>query len=108
MGITEVHADDARPVQTLASGVIGQRAVELVTLASIEMSARDAACVRDAAELLPSGMSVYVNFLPKQSLSELLEALVALRDAGFNPVPHLAARTIESRQALSGFLRRAA
>ena len=107
MEMSDVHANNANPALTRASAVIGQRIVELVTLASIEMSARDAASARAAAELLPSGTSVYVNFLPHQSLSELLEAAVALRDAGFNPVPHLAARTIESRQALRGFLQRA-
>lgn len=92
---------------TATTRPIGQRIAELLSLGSIEMAARDAQSARAAAELLPAAMSVYVNALPNQPLSASLEAAVALSEAGFNPVPHLAARQIESRQSLHWFIQRA-
>jgi methylenetetrahydrofolate reductase (NADPH) len=92
---------------TVTPRPMAQRIADMVSLGSIEMAARDAASALDAAELLPAGMSVYVNFLPGQSLSASLEAAIRLRWAGFNPVPHIAARQIESLQSLRWFVQHA-
>src|SRR5262249_39031139 len=50
---------------------------------------------------------VYVNHLPKRAVGASLEALVALKRAGLEPVPHLAARRIASRAEAQDFLEKA-
>jgi methylenetetrahydrofolate reductase (NADPH) len=82
-------------------------AVDLVAAGSLEMGAhrpQDAAAI---AALLPAGTPVYVNHLPRHSLADSLASLAAVRAAGLEPVPHIAARRIRSRGELEEFLRRA-
>jgi methylenetetrahydrofolate reductase (NADPH) len=82
-------------------------AVDLVAAGSLEMGAhrpQDAAAI---AALLPAGTPVYVNHLPRHSLADSLGAIAALRAAGLEPVPHIAARRIGSRAELESFLERA-
>jgi len=45
-----------------------------------------------------------VTFLPGDNYRHNVETAAALRRAGFNPVPHIAAREMPSREALSDFL----
>ena len=52
---------------------------------------------RRIAELLPAGTPVYVNHLPRRRLAHTLPALMALSEAGLEPVPHVAVRRIASR-----------
>jgi methylenetetrahydrofolate reductase (NADPH) len=82
-------------------------AAELVACGSLEMGAhrpQDAAAI---AALLPAGTPVYVNHLPRHSLADSLASIAALRAAGLEPVPHVAARRIASRAELQDFLARA-
>jgi methylenetetrahydrofolate reductase (NADPH) len=82
-------------------------AAELVACGSLEMGAEAPEDARRIAELLPAGTPVYVNHLPRHELAYTLRALVALRDAGLEPVPHIAARRIASRADAQAFLERA-
>jgi methylenetetrahydrofolate reductase (NADPH) len=79
-------------------------AAELVACGSLEMGAEAPEDALRIAELLPAGTPVYVNHLPRHELPHMLAALVALRDAGLEPVPHIAARRVLSRAELRGFL----
>ena len=82
-------------------------AVDLVAAGSLEMGAHrphDAAAI---AAVLPAGTPVYVNHLPRHRLEDSLEAIAALRAAGLEPVPHIAARRIAGRGELAAFLRAA-
>jgi methylenetetrahydrofolate reductase (NADPH) len=82
-------------------------AAELIASGSLEMGAhrpQDAAAI---AALLPAGTPVYVNHLPRHSLDDALASIAALRAAGLEPVPHIAARRIASRAELEAFLRSA-
>ncbi|MGH8689357.1 MAG: hypothetical protein ACREVQ_16770, partial [Burkholderiales bacterium] len=93
----------ASALEPLAPG-----AAELVAGGSLEMGAhrpQDAAAI---AALLPAGTLVYVNHLPRHSLEDSLASIAALREAGLEPVPHLAARRIATRAELTSFLARAA
>jgi methylenetetrahydrofolate reductase (NADPH) len=81
--------------------------MELAACGSLEMNADRAGDARTIADLLPSGTKVYVNHLPRNALSETLKSLDALRAAGLEPVPHVAARRVISRAALKDFLERA-
>jgi methylenetetrahydrofolate reductase (NADPH) len=78
--------------------------MELAACGSLEMNADRAGDARTIADLLPTGTKVYVNHLPRNDLTETLRSLVALRAAGLEPVPHVAARRIASRAALKEFL----
>jgi methylenetetrahydrofolate reductase (NADPH) len=82
-------------------------AVDLVAAGSIEMGAHRPQDARAIAALLPAGTPVYVNHLPRHSLADSLASLAAVREAGLEPVPHVAARRIASRAELEGFLARA-
>lgn len=83
------------------------RLTELIASGSLEMFPREAASARAASELFAPGTRVYVPFLPNQPLDALLDTACALRAAAFEPVPHLAARRIDSRQSLRRFLQHA-
>ncbi|MCG6952779.1 MAG: methylenetetrahydrofolate reductase [Betaproteobacteria bacterium] len=81
--------------------------MELATCGSLEMNADRAGDARTIADLLPAGTKVYVNHLPRNALSETLRSLEALRTAGLEPVPHVAARRVSSRATLKRFLQQA-
>ena len=89
-----------------ANGVDFTRDVisELVTNASIELSATPADQVSAAAALLPFGTSVYVPSPQKKELSSNLPLVEALHAAGMEAVPHIAARKVPSREALKDYL----
>jgi methylenetetrahydrofolate reductase (NADH) len=93
------------PASAPEAGAAG--AAELVACGSIEMGAhrpQDAAVI---AALLPAGTPVYVNHLPRHSLDDALASLIAVREAGLEPVPHIAARRVGSRAELTAFIERA-
>jgi methylenetetrahydrofolate reductase (NADPH) len=82
-------------------------AADLVACGSLEMSPDRVSEVRTVAALLPVGTKVYVNHLPRHALAGSLPTLNALREAGLEPVPHVAARRVLSRPELRSFLERA-
>jgi methylenetetrahydrofolate reductase (NADPH) len=92
----------ATPAMTLATC-----AADLVACGSIEMSPDDGREVPAIAERLPVGTKVYVDHLPRHALADSLPALIALRQAGLEPVPHVAARRVLSRPEVHSFLERA-
>ena len=95
------------PHTRLSAAEMARCASELVSGGSIEMSAHRLQDVPAIADVLPVGTPVYVNHLPRNTLAETLAALVAVRRAGLEPVPHLAARRLSSRAEATGFLRAA-
>ncbi len=82
-------------------------AAELVAGGSLEMNADRVGDAAEIASHLPVGTRVYVNHLPKHSFADSHGALAALSRAGLEPVPHIAARRIESRFEVQRFLERA-
>ncbi len=92
-------ANLARPSNTLK-----ETARDLVRSGSLEIGADRPSDALAIAELLPAGTPVFVNHLPKNTLSETLSGLKAVRSAGLEPVPHVAARRIQSRDELKHFL----
>ncbi len=94
-------AGSAHP-EDLASAV-----ADLLACGSLEMSAQRAADARELAALLPTGTRVYVNHLPGHDLAESLPALQTLHEAGLEPVPHVAARSIKSKEEAASFLQAA-
>ncbi len=80
---------------------------DLMVNGSLEMSPERAGDAAAVAALLPSGTRIYVNHLPNHGLVQSLAALASARAAGLEPVPHIAARRVASRNELTSFLGKA-
>ena len=87
---------------------LAQITSELLVSGSLELGLHQSAEVQTIAALLPAGARVYVNHPPRHSLAQMLGGLKALREAGLDPVAHIAARRVASRDELRSFLERAA
>jgi methylenetetrahydrofolate reductase (NADPH) len=98
------------PVNVIESQATSRSAAvgaELVSGGSLEMGAHRPQDARAIAALLPAGTPVYVNHLPRHRLLDTVPTLVAVREAGLEPVPHIAARRISDKAELQEFLKRA-
>src|SRR5213079_581905 len=82
------------------------RLAALLSSASVEISSRGHQ-VAQLREHFTAGTDVTITFLPGDNYRRNVETATALRRAGFNPVPHIAAREMASREALDDFLARA-
>ena len=91
------NEDRAEPIDAIADFMAGF---------SIEATRPSAEEVAALAAIAPSGTRVYVSAVPKRPAQEAIEAAAQLRKAGFEPVPHLAARGFASAHALDDFLTR--
>jgi methylenetetrahydrofolate reductase (NADPH) len=85
--------------------IVSDDLAALVPMASVEISARGHQ-LAELSENFSPGIDVSITFLPGDNYRHNVETAAALRSAGFNPVPHIAAREIASREALDDFLRR--
>lgn len=74
--------------------------------ASIEATPRQVVTSAGLAGQLPKGTSVYLTDLDGQSVQTTIDAAALLRDRGYEPVPHIAARGVSSTAALVEFLAR--
>lgn len=68
--------------------------------ASIEVTAKQVIESGDLADLFPGGARVYVPDLGTSDAETPVRACRRLRDLGYEPVPHIAARRLTSRIAL--------
>ncbi len=78
----------------------------LLPSASVEVSSRGHQ-LQDLRDNFAPGTDVTITFLPGDNYRHTIETAAVLRRAGFNPVPHIAAREMPSREALDDFLARA-
>jgi methylenetetrahydrofolate reductase (NADPH) len=100
------HAPE--PSSGVASpSALARAAADLVACGSLEMGVDRPEAARRIAHLLPTGTPVYVNHLPKHNVAAALDTLVALRQAGLEPVPHIAARRLFSREEVVDFVAKA-
>src|SRR5512145_3286571 len=107
MTVLSTDAAAPQPGSGPASPGIAGAATELVASGSLEMGADTPDDARRIAELLPAGTPVYVNHLPKRDLGHAFKALIALREANLEPVPHIAARRVISRAEVQAFAEKA-
>ena len=87
-----------------------------VPLPSSELAARLAAAsveisshghqLQELRDNFAPDIDVTITFLPGDNYRHNIETATALRRAGFNPVPHIAAREMNSQPALDDFLAR--
>lgn len=59
---------------------------------SIEMGSHEADSFKGLAHRLPQGTDVFLNLFPKDTLDRQVDICRQIREAGFTPIPHLAAR----------------
>jgi methylenetetrahydrofolate reductase (NADPH) len=78
----------------------------MLSSASVEVSSRGHQ-VQELRDNFRGGTDVTITFLPGDNYRHNIETATALRRAGYNPVPHIAAREMPSREALDDFLTRA-
>jgi len=71
-----------------------QAVVDFLTGYSIETTPAGATKIADFRDHLPVGATVYVTHLPGTELIDAIPVAKRLREEGFKPVPHLAARSI--------------
>jgi methylenetetrahydrofolate reductase (NADPH) len=74
---------------------------------STEITARDKRAIDVCRQYLAPGTKVHVAWIPGDAPRAIVAALAALRRAGFNPVPHVAARQLESAAMLDDYVARA-
>ena len=72
---------------------------------SLEMTAKDEASLREAAPLIPADTPIAITYLPGEEIEARVAATVAVRELGFEPMPHFSARRIRSEDDFEGYLR---
>ena len=85
-----------------------RRIAALVASSSIEISPRDPLTGDALRDLFAPETTIFVAHPPSASCDDVVAACVRLHRAGFNPIPHVAARRLASLIAASDFLERAA
>src|SRR3984885_7350141 len=73
---------------------------------SIEVTPKAAAKIEDFRAVLRPGTSVYITFLTGSDFDDTIALAERLRRQGFNPVPHLAARSFPNRAFVDDALRK--
>jgi methylenetetrahydrofolate reductase (NADPH) len=80
--------------------------VDLVRDFSIETTPGSALKIADYRDHLRPGATVAVTFLPGSDFADTVHTARRLRDEGFEPAPHFAARSIPSRRDFELYLKR--
>jgi len=68
--------------------------------ASVEINVQDLRDVEASRAFLAPGRRIFVSFLPKQTWEETAAACRTLKQAGFDPVPHVPVRLLTDEQML--------
>ena len=91
---------------TASDQVISREFASLLSAASVEISSlgHQLSALQDHFD---RGTDVTITFLPGDNYRRNVETAAALRRAGYNPIPHIAAREMRSREELGDFLQRA-
>jgi methylenetetrahydrofolate reductase (NADPH) len=90
---------------TAACSISSSDFTTLLAAASVEISSRGHQ-LQELRDNFAAGTEVTITFLPGDNYRHNAETAAALRRSGFNPVPHIAAREMASREALDDFLAR--
>ena len=72
---------------------------------SIEVTPPGAGKIESFAEVLAEGTTVNVTFLPGTDPKDTVDVAVRLREDGMNPVPHIAARSLQSKDQLDDLVK---
>jgi methylenetetrahydrofolate reductase (NADPH) len=89
-----------------ADDIARSQLIELLADASIEVTPREPSIAQSLLQYFGPGMDVHVTFLPDDSPVNAAETCARLRDAGYNPTPHLTARNFTDVATFSAHLDR--
>ena len=92
MSYAAIHPNWERPRDNMVDGY------------SLEMTAKELDGLREAAPLIRPATQVAITFLPGEEMEQRVEAAVLVRELGFEPIVHLSARRLESREQLDWYL----
>ncbi|HUG86881.1 MAG TPA: hypothetical protein VMM13_20090 [Euzebya sp.] len=90
----------------MLSSSITQHVAKLNAQFSVEVTPHDLDHIGPIEQLVPPGTAVYITYLERTGLSGTIVAARRLAAAGMRPVPHLAARAVQSRGQLADAIRR--
>lgn len=74
--------------------------VDYMKSCTVEVTPGGADKIESFPELLRTGTTVYVTFLPGSDFADTVKVVKRLREEGMNPVPHFAARSIPTKAFL--------
>lgn len=77
---------------------------EALTELSLEIGVHDLEALQQHSHLLPAGGRVYINAVAGEGTAARIRAAEQIRTVGFRPVPHIAARRMQSEQELDDYL----
>jgi len=83
---------------------IAHELARLAANASIEINVADEKYLDESRCYLTPGTRIYVSHLPRQKWEATVRTCEAVRRAGFNPVPHVPIRLLESQAAFAELL----
>jgi methylenetetrahydrofolate reductase (NADPH) len=92
MSYAAIHPDWEKPRRNMVDGY------------SLEMTAKELDGLREAAPLIRPGTQIAVTFLPGEEMEQRLEAAKLVRTLGFEPIVHLSARRLGSKEMLDNYL----
>lgn len=92
MNALTIHPNWTRPAETMVDGY------------SLEMTAKDAAALEAVAPRIAPETPVAITFLPGEDMASRCAATAAVRNLGFEPMPHFSARRIGSVDAFESYL----
>jgi methylenetetrahydrofolate reductase (NADPH) len=98
----------ASPAAALGEGAEYTNIVALMRGFSVEATRPSTEEVEALRQAVPAGTHVYVTAVVTRPSHEIVDAAVALRRAGFEPIPHIAVRNFPSVAALDRLLGRLA
>ena len=92
--------------QQLAGVELLEQVQRFMAQYSIEATTHDGAKFDEIAAELAPGTRVYVAHVPGTPIDDVVSLALRFKDSGFNPVPHIIARKLSSREQLEGALQR--
>ena len=102
--ISNLSPTDTNQTNETGSQRLREIARDLIVNGSIEIRHVNPNAVQQGRELLPYGIRVYLRSLHDQDPVDSLDKIRMLSRTGFDPVPHIAARWVRSRNELRDFL----
>jgi methylenetetrahydrofolate reductase (NADPH) len=105
-----MQAEDSMPERPPGGEAASEREsiVERVRGCSIEITTHDPSEIDACADCVDPGAEIYISMPPGHTYHEAIAIAAHIRQAGLNPVPHVAARSLASLATLDDYLARAA
>lgn len=94
MSYESIHPNWERPAAGITDGY------------SLEMTVKDRDALETAAPHIAPDTPIAVTFLPGEEMDQRVATAVRIRELGFEPMPHLSARRIESEAELATMVER--